>query len=101
MAKRKFVCPTQFADCVNNSDTFPVVQEGLALTPSDVKQLTDKGIAVSAQQQNVSNASDLENGFYVDPMYRRGTDLNDLWNIEKSTRAKFNNSYKRDKKIYG
>lgn len=61
------------------------VQNGLALTPSRVKQLTDKGIAVSTDK-NDGYYDSPDRGYEIDAMYTRGMDRNTLW--EKSQLAR-------------
>lgn len=88
-----------------------IVQNGLAITPRDVKTMTSRGIPVATQNQNnmFYNDSDLPgfnpdldvDPFFVEPQYRRGADMNTMWEISKSTGRKMIGALKRDKQIYG
>lgn len=102
MAQRKFITPTRFATCQTSSHPFfPVTQEGLALTPTQVKSLTDRGIAVSTQTASYADSETLDNGMFVEPMFRRSVDINDLWNMEQESRTRVIQGIKKDKQTYG
>lgn len=64
------------------------VQSGLALTPRKVRELTEKGIAVSTATANDAQffASDAPNDYRLDPMEERGITREELW--ERSQVAK-------------
>lgn len=102
MATRTLTIPTQFADCIRKSPTELTTIPGLAMTPSEVKDLTDRGISVSTQiSATQTTSSELENGFFVEPMFRRSIDVNDLWNLQRSTQSKIMETHKRNKQTYG
>lgn len=86
-----------------------IVQNGLAITPRDVANLTAKGVAVNTQNSSMYNDVDVP-GFssaldtdpwFIDPIYKRGADINKVWELSKSTSSKLINAMKRDKQIYG
>lgn len=64
------------------------VQSGLALTPRKVRELTEKGIAVSTAIANDNQffATDAPNDYRLDPMEERGITREELW--ERSQVAK-------------
>ncbi|UPW41315.1 hypothetical protein [Sigmofec virus UA08Rod_4138] len=67
----------------------PPVQSGLALTPTRVKELTSKGIAVTtANAEGVYDASTKPSDYSVDPIYERDTDRNILWERSQLARQK-------------
>lgn len=100
MTKRKFETPSEFATCKCKSE-FWKTKEGLTMTPTQVKELTDKGISVTTRMPNESPVDAPENGFFVEPMFRRSVDTNDLWSMEQSTRKKLSRSHKIDTETYG
>lgn len=72
------------------------VQSGLALTPRRVKELTEKGVAVSTvNSEGVFDAGKNPSDWSIDSMYQRGTDRCTLW--EKSQLAKRKILSSRDK----
>lgn len=72
------------------------VQPGLALTPRRVKELTDRGIAVTtSNSEGVFDAPSNPSDWHIDSAYERGTDLCSLW--EKSQLAKRKILSSRDK----
>lgn len=75
------------------------VQDGLALTPARVRQLTEKGIAVStpaANSEGIFDASDAPDDFGMDSMHERGMTREELW--ERSQVAKQNIMNARNRK---
>lgn len=102
MAKRVFTSICRLATCLYDSSTYERTIDGLAVTPSEVKQLTDRGIPVSTPNANMTvPAEGLDNGFYVEPMFRRDMDVNDLWNLQQSTKRKFSKAHHDDVLKYG
>lgn len=100
MAERKFSIPTQFATCVYTNE-FWKTQEGLTMTPTQVKELSDKGIPVTTHVPNESPVESAEQGFFVEPMFRRSVDTNDLWTMEQATRKKLARVHTENRNIYG
>ncbi len=79
------------------------VQSGLSLTPRDVKELTDRGIAVSTPNSSYTEASPIHrsDSWFVEPQDRRGMDMNTAWEISQRTRAKIIAAHKSDKRKFG
>lgn len=63
-------------------------QEGLAITPAQVKELTDRGIPVSAQNVNFLESGSDVNSWIVEPQFRREMDMATAWEMEKSASRK-------------
>ena len=59
-----------------------IVQNNLSLTPSQIAEMTKKGIPVSTQSLQGIYETPTQ-GHDVDPIYQRGVDMNDLWNAQK------------------
>lgn len=71
-----------------------IVQNGLAMTPSDVLRSAEAGIPVSAQM----NASFFDDGHFgsdwnLDLNDRRGVDIGHLWQEQMSSRQKMRNAH--------
>lgn len=78
------------------------VQPGLSLSPQDVKNLTDKGLATSTPNASFYDDEGVSPvDFFIEPQYRRGFDLNTAWAISKATEQKIIDVHKRDSLIYG
>lgn len=71
-------------NCSQTFDNNMSVQPNLALTPYDVKKLTERGISVSTQQLAVVN--DAESAGLLPLEQQRGVDINVVW--EQSIIAK-------------
>lgn len=99
MAKRIMtsVCRTCHTPYTSNDvkRTIP----GLAMTPQQVKELAERGIPVSAR--GVQEFYNEETGWYVEPMFRRGADINQLWEMEKTAQARVLSARRRDVSKYG
>lgn len=93
---KKCIIPTTFATC-KYSRTDQKTKPGLAVTPAQMSQMADKGIAISAQ--NAANFYDgSENPSWdVLPEYERGIDVADLWQNQQTARKKIFTA-KRSKK---
>lgn len=72
------------------------VQDGLALTPARVRQLTEKGIAVSLPAGNGDGLYDSRVDYSIDRVYERGITREELW--ESSQVAKQNILQARNRK---
>lgn len=77
------------------------VQGGLALTPQKVKELTDKGLAVSTPNQGFNDDPQFSDSWFIEPQFRRGCDMNTAWEISQFTQSKLVNAHKSDKRKFG
>lgn len=64
------------------------VQSGLSVTPAEMMNLSKQGIPVSAQQVSASYDGKTTYDYGVDAEYKRGVDINDLWNTKQSAKDK-------------
>lgn len=69
------------------------VQNGLAMTPQQIKALTDKGIPVSLPNLSIIDA-DVPSS-YLPLEHRRGVDLNTCYEASTSLRDETIKTYKR------
>lgn len=102
MAKRVFKSQLKPCKCVCYPDIDKLVTKpGLALTPMDIKNLTDKGIAVSLP--NAQNfLSPVEGSSWtVEPEFRRDATMCSLWETEKLAQKRVMQARKKDIQIYG
>lgn len=68
----------------------PVVQNGLAMTPSEMHELMQQGQAISAQNmQSIKEETPRQrNDFFVGLEHTRGFDMVDGWNAQRDVQAK-------------
>lgn len=100
MAQRKLNAGSNIlAECNKYGQYEKPVQSGLALTPRDVRVMTDRGQAVATP--NLAYVEDNYNGEYLPPEYRRGMDLNTAWELSQDISNGLVSAHKRDKKIFG
>lgn len=67
----------------------PIVQNGLAITPAEMMNLTNRGIPISPQNLGLvydEGVSELD--FTPPAEYTRGVEINDLWELRQQTRKK-------------
>lgn len=102
MAKREFKAQLSPCKCVCNPDLDKLItRPGLALTPMDIKKLTDKGIAVSLPNaQNFLSPSE-GSSWNVEPEFRRDATMASVWEIEKLAQKRIMQARKKDIQIYG
>ena len=75
----------KLCDCSQSKPMEQIVQNGLALTPQKVKQLTERGIPVNISNTSILRDPDALPGV-IPVQHLRGMDLNTAW--EMSMRAK-------------
>lgn len=100
MATRTFDKNVKTCSCSLCEQDKIVTKPHLAMTPQQMKELTDKGIAVS-----LPNASFLDGegsrGWDIEPMFKRDTDMNTAWELEQVSKSKIIKAHKLDKKKFG
>lgn len=102
MAKRIFKAQLKPCTCVHN----PLIDHictkpGLALTPSDIKALTDKGIAVSLPNAQNFLAPQEGASWSVEPQFRRDATMCSVWETEKLSQRRVMKAKKTDVQLYG
>ena len=104
MAKRILKAQIRPISCrLSESDNL-VTKPNLAMTPSQVKELTDKGIAVSLPNEKQFLDGTTYSGstdWSVDPVFKRSVDMCQLWELEKSTQGKLIRAHRLDKQKFG
>ena len=102
MVKRIFKAQLKPCKCIHNSEIDHIcTKPGLALTPSDIKALTDKGIAVSLpNSQNFLSPSE-DSSWTVEPEFRRDATMCSVWETEKLSQKRVMQARKKDIQIYG
>lgn len=104
MAQRIFKAQIKPVNCTIQSDVDRLVtKEGLSLTPSRIKELTDRGIAVSLpnSQNFIAPSESAARSWDIDPMFKRDATMCSMWEQEQSAKQKVLNAHKKDKQIYG
>lgn len=102
MAKREFKAQLRPCGCVHNPEFDKLVTKpGLALTPSDIKKLTDKGIAVSLPNAQNFLSPVESSSWTVEPEFRRDATMCSVWEAEKLAQKRVMQARKKDIQIYG
>jgi hypothetical protein len=78
-----------------------VTKPGLAVTPTQIKELTDRGIAVNLPNANQFLEGNSSGSWEVDPVFKRNADMCELWEIEQTAKNKIIKAHKVDKKRFG
>lgn len=70
-----------------------IVQNGLALTPSEILKMAENGIpASSANNPNLIDGTP-DNNWVVPLEERRGIDMNDLWNERQDIKQRLSSAH--------
>lgn len=80
----------------NNAE---IVVPNLAITPSQIAQMTRQGIAVStpnAESFIYENCS----GWDIEPVYQRYYDRNTAWETSNNARIRLANANKKDRELF-
>lgn len=101
MNLRVFKKNVDVCDCVLSDADKSVTQPHLAMTPQQVKELTDRGIPVSLPAQQFLDSDSDSSSWSVDPVFQRDNDINTAWEKEQLSRSKLIKAHKNDKKRYG
>jgi hypothetical protein len=102
MAKRIFKAQLNPCQCVHNSEIDHIcTKPGLALTPSDIKALTDKGIAVSLPNAQNFLAPQEGASWNIEPQFRRDATMCSVWETEKLSQKRVMKAQKSDIQLYG
>lgn len=88
------VCDTPYSDN-DKKKTIP----GLAMTPAQVKQLAERGIPVSTA--GMQEFYDADKGWRIEPMFARGADICQLWEMEHNAQSRVLSARKKDIARYG
>ncbi|WGL30968.1 hypothetical protein [Dipodfec virus UOA04_Rod_611] len=83
-----------------SSSSSPPVDQNLAISPSEICALTERGIASSSSNLGLSFTEGSS-----DPVLQieqvRGTDVADVWNASRDASANLARAHKKDKDYYG
>lgn len=89
----------RFATCKCTIDDFKRTIPDLAMTPQQVKSLADRGIPVSTTgMQQIYDAND--DSWRIEPMLKRGADICQLWEMEKSAQRRVLNARRKDATMF-
>lgn len=64
------------------------VPQGLAITPSKIEELTNKGIPVSISNTPFEGEEFSKGDFSIDPVFTRDMDRNTLWENSQSAKSR-------------
>lgn len=103
MAQRKLIPQIHSVNCQCCGDLELVTKQGLAMTPKQVQELTDRGIAVSLPNEKLflDGQSKSSTSWDVDPIFRRSADMCSIWELSRDCQGKILSAHKADKKRFG
>lgn len=85
---KKIASRHSVASAVRASDE-PIVQNGLAITPSEMVEMMKRGEPISAQGYSMKDETiSQRNDFFVPLEHTRGFDIVDGWNTRKDVQSK-------------
>lgn len=83
---------------------YEITKPNLALTPQNIKDLTDRGIAVNLPNEKQFLEGDsitLSKTWDVEPVFKRSADMCELWELEQVSKNKVLKAHKVDKRKFG
>lgn len=93
------VVTTKVATCKRASHEIRV-KNGLAVTPSEMMKLAERGIPVSAQSFGVFNDGESNPSWDIPLDRQRGVDAATLWQNEKDIKQKLRQAHAADRQKY-
>ena len=105
MAKRIFLAQVKPVTCkIVIGVDYEITKPNLSLTPQNIKDLTDRGIAVNLPNEkqflegdSISTAKSWD----IEPVFKRGSDMCQLWELEQVSKNKVLKAHKVDKRKFG
>lgn len=104
MAQRIFAAQLKPCVCVLDPEKdMEITKPNLALTPQNIKELTDRGIAVNLpnEKQFIQGDSIKAGSWEVEPVFRRSMDMCEAWELEQVSKNKVLKAHKVDKRKFG
>lgn len=103
MAQRKLIPQIHSVNCQCCGELELVTKQGLAMTPKQVQELTDRGIAVSLPNEKsfLDGQPKSSTSWDVDPIFRRSADMCSMWELSRDCQGKILSAHKADKKRFG
>lgn len=85
----------RYAICSRRDGDAPVIS-GLCYTPAQMYDAASRGVPIASRQVPDEHFTEGDTDYspHVDIEYRRGIDINDLWNESQNVRSKMRNAYK-------
>lgn len=79
----------------HDEETFVHVQSKLALTPAEMRQSMERGEPISSKfDDSAFYDGDNKTTVHLDPLDRRGLDINDVWEYQQNSRSRIKKAMK-------
>lgn len=70
---------------------------GLAMTPQQIAEMASRGAPISSQSmQAYYDGMVSDNNWTIEPMFKRGADINQLWELEQTARQRVLSARKKE-----
>ena len=102
MAKRKRSAQGNPVNCKVVDSLELVTKPGLSMTPKQVQELTNRGIAVSLPNEKLflDGSSSSRTDWSIDPIFRRDADMCSMWELSRDCQGRILKAQKADKKAH-
>lgn len=101
MAKRKLIAQLNLVNCKVVDDLELVTKPNLAMTPKQVQELTNRGIAVSLpNEKSFLDGSPSTTDWSIDPIFRRDSDMCSMWELSRDCQGRILKAQKADKRAH-
>lgn len=75
---------------------------GLAMTPQQIAEMQARGIPISSRgMQEYYDEIQSATNWNIEPMFKRGSDINQLWEMEKDAQERVLSARKKDIRNFG
>ena len=79
----------------HDEENFVHVQSHLSLTPSEMRQSAERGEPISSRfDDSAFYDGDNKTTVHLDPLDRRGLDINDVWEYQQNSRSRIKKAMK-------
>lgn len=87
---------------VTDDNAFQKTENNLAVTPSEIKELTNRGIPVNSTNASMFlEGTTSQGGFGLSADEVRGADIADVWNASRDAQERLIKAHKNDVQLYG
>lgn len=87
---------------ITDDTAYQKTQNGLAVTPAEIRELSSRGIPINSQNSNMFiEGTSVQGSFALAADELRGVDIADVWNASRDAQSKLVRAHQNDVKLYG
>lgn len=86
--------------CTNDTEPYVYTEQNIAVTPSQIQQMVERGIPVSPSNASAFIDGVINPSFDVPIEERRGVDVVDVWDASQDAKRQLIKAHLKDKAAY-